>query len=55
MVIIQTRLELGVSFYTSLQDLSGSVIEITYLLQIVTDEHHKTEAAESHIQLTLFN
>jgi hypothetical protein len=35
--------------------LSVNAFERTSLLQILTDEHYKTETAEYHKQLTLFN
>ena len=53
--IIKKRLRLDMSLYTILQILSVNVFERTSLLQILTDEHYKTETAEYHKQLTLFN
>ena len=53
--IIKKRLSLDLSLYTILQILSVNVFERTSLLQILTDEHYKTETAEYHKQLTLFN
>lgn len=53
--IIKKRLRLDMSLYTILQILSVNVFERTTLLQILTDEHYKTETAEYHKQLTLFN
>ena len=53
--IIKKRLKLEMSLYTILQILSVNVFERTSLLQILTDEYYKTETAEYHKQLTLFN
>jgi transposase len=53
--IIKKRLRLDMSLYTILQILSVNAFERTSLLQILTDEHYKTETAEYHKQLTLFN
>ena len=53
--IIKKRLKLDMSLYTILQILSVNVFERTSLLQILTDEYYKTETAEYHKQLTLFN
>ncbi len=53
--IIKKRLRLDMSLYTILQILSVNVFERTSLLQILTHEHYKTETAEYHKQLTLFN
>jgi transposase len=53
--IIKKRLKLEMSLYTILQILSVNVFERTSLLQILTDENHKTETAEYYKQLTLFN
>ena len=53
--IIKKRLRLDMSLYTILQILSVNVFERTSLLQILTDEHYKTETAEYYKQLTLFN
>ena len=53
--IIKKRLKLDLSLYTILQVLSVNVFERTPLLQILTYQHYKTETAEYHKQLTLFN
>lgn len=53
--IIKKRLKLDLSLYTILQILSVNVFERTPLLHILTYEHYKTETAECHKQLTLFN
>jgi len=53
--IIKKRLRLDMSLYTILQILSVNVFERTSLLQMFTDEDYKTEIAEYHKQLTLFN
>jgi len=53
--IIKKRLRLDMSLYTILQILSVNAFERTSLLQILTDEHYKTETAEYYKQLTLFN
>jgi transposase len=53
--IIKKRLRLDMSLYTILQILSVNAFERTWLLQILTDEHYKTQTAEYHKQLTLFN
>ena len=53
--IIKKRLKLDMSLYTILQILSVNVFERSSLLQILTDEYYKTEPAEYHKQLTLFN
>ena len=53
--IIKKRLRLDMSLYTILQILSVNAFERTSLLQILTDEHYKTETAECYKQLTLFN
>ena len=53
--IIKKRLRLDMSLYTILQILSVNAFKRTSLLQILTNEHYKTETAEYHKQLTLFN
>jgi transposase len=53
--IIKKRLRLDMSLYTILQILSVNAFERTSLLQILTDKHYKTQTAEYHKQLTLFN
>ena len=53
--IIKKRLKLEMSLYTILQILSVNVFERNPLLHILTDEYYKTETAEYHKQLTLFN